>query len=368
MAFTKRLCLFIIIIGLCATTYKELELIYSLVSTMKYFLQFCYILSSGILIDVATMGFEELPFFISKCSEITAEEFFHMEISFFISKFKEFKKENVMKKADDNPILILGYTLLPFFIFVLNEWLRYVVKVSRPHVKVFQDPLSIKTAVSESVRANIHRIETDLIVSESNLIDELQINGYLHEYELTSLKKRNRTDQAHFFAQRLEVMDDESFLEVVDILNKCSFVHIASALKSSYNLAKCEPQLQSETQHLFCPICRLKREVDIKELRSDLKKEDLLPFKLYRDINEVCSPTGHQDELWKELFYHFKSCGQRSVETRFLTTLNTPKHRGLYKCFQRNFPTHFECGCNTPYLFRALHFYFSTIFCENDLP
>lgn len=222
--------------------------------------------------------------------------------------------------------------------------------------------------MSESVRANIHRIETDLIVSESNLIDELQINGYLHEYELTSLKKRNRTDQAHFFAQRLEVMDDESFLEVVDILNKCSFVHIASALKSSYNLAKCEPQLQSETQHLFCPICRLKREVDIKELRSDLKKEDLLPFKLYRDINEVCSPTGHQDELWKELFCHFKSCGQRSVETRFLTMLNTPKHRGLYKCFQRNFPTHFECGCNTPYLFRALHFYFSTIFCENASP
>lgn len=27
MAFTKRLCLFIIIIGLCATTYKELELV-----------------------------------------------------------------------------------------------------------------------------------------------------------------------------------------------------------------------------------------------------------------------------------------------------------------------------------------------------
>lgn len=78
---------------------------------MKYFLQFCYILSSGISIDVATMGFEELPFFISKCSEITAEEFFHMAISFFISKFKEFKEENEMKKADDNPILILGFTI-----------------------------------------------------------------------------------------------------------------------------------------------------------------------------------------------------------------------------------------------------------------
>lgn len=69
--------------------------------------------------------------------------------------------------------------------------------------------------MSESVRANIHLIETDLIVSESNLIDELQINGYFSEDELKSSKKRNRTDQAHIFAQRLEVMDDESFIEVV---------------------------------------------------------------------------------------------------------------------------------------------------------
>lgn len=331
---------------------------------MKYFLQFCYILSSGISIDVATMGFEELPFFISKCSEITEEEFFHMIISFFISKFKEFKEENEMKKADDNPILILGFTLLLFFIFVLNdrEWLRYVVKVSRPHVKVFQDPLRIKTAVSESVRANIHLIETDLIVSESNLIDELQINGYFSEDELKSSKKRNRTDQAHIFAQRLEVMDDESFIEVVQILEKCCFGHIASALKSSYNVAKCEVKLQSETQHLFCPICRLKRDVDIKELRSDLKKEDLLPSKLYGDINELLALKGHQDELWKELFYHCKSCGQRSVETRFLKMLNTPKHRGLYKCFQRNFPTHFKCGCDTPFLFRALPFYYVYVY------
>lgn len=222
--------------------------------------------------------------------------------------------------------------------------------------------------MSESVRENIHLIETDLIVSESNLIDELQINGYLCEDELKSLKKRSRTDQAHIFAQKLEVMDDESFLEVVDILKKCSFEHIASALKSSYNVSKCEAKLQSETQHLFCPICRLKSEVDIKELRSDLKKEDLLPFKLYRDINEFCAPKGHQDEFWKELFYHFKTCGQRSVETRFLKMLNTPKFRGLYKCFQQSSPTHFECGCNKPYFFRALHSYFSQIFCENASP
>lgn len=213
--------------------------------------------------------------------------------------------------------------------------------------------------MSESVRANIHLIETDLIVSESNLIDELQINKYLSEDDLESLKKRNRTDQAHSFAQRLENMDDESFIEVVQILEKCGFRHIASELTSSHNVAKCEPKLQSETHHLFCPICRLKSEVDIKELRSDLKKEDLLPSKLYRDINELCAPKGHQDELWKELFYHFKSCGQCFVETRFVEILNTPKHRGLYKCFQLNLPTNFECGCDKPYLLRVLFEMFS---------
>lgn len=227
------------------------------------------------------------------------------------------------------------------------------------------DPLHIKTAVSESVRENIHLIETDIIVSDSNLIDELQVNGYMFEDEVKSLKERTRTDQAHIFAQMLEAMDDESFLEVVDILKKCSFDHIASALTSSYNVAKCEPNLQSEKQHLFCPICRLKSEVDIKELRSDLKKEDLLPSKLYRDINELFATKGHQDELWKELFYHFKSCGQRSVETRFVEILNTPNHRGLYKCFQQNLPTNFECGCDKPYLLRVLLYYFSRCFSED---
>lgn len=297
-------------------------------------------------IAIGLMGFEVVPFIIFKYHKVTSLEF-----------HRKFKGEN-----DYHHILILGFTLQLFFIFVLNEWLPYVVKVCRPHVKVFQDLLSIKTAVSESVRANIHLIETDLIVSESNLIDELQINGYFSEDELKSLKKRNRTDQAHIFAQRLEVMDNESFIEVVQILEKCCFGHIVSALTSSYNVAKCEPKLQAETQHLFCPICRLKSEVDIKELRSDLKKEDLLPFKLYRDINELFATKGHQDELWKELFYHFQSCGQCSVETRFVEILNTPKHRGLYKCFQLNLPTNFECGCDKPYLLRVLLYYFSRCF------
>lgn len=92
------------------------------------------------------------------------------------------------------------------------------------------DPLSIKTAVSESVRQIIHLIETDVIVSDSNLIDELQVNGYLSEDEVKFLKERTRTDQAHIFTQMLEAMDDDSFLEVVDILKKCSFEHIPSAL------------------------------------------------------------------------------------------------------------------------------------------
>lgn len=50
MEFTKRICLFIIIIGLCASTYKQFELIHSFISTMESILQFCYIVSAVILI------------------------------------------------------------------------------------------------------------------------------------------------------------------------------------------------------------------------------------------------------------------------------------------------------------------------------
>lgn len=203
------------------------------------------------------------------------------------------------------------------------------------------------------MRQNIHLIENDLVVSESSLLDELQINGYISEEDAKTLKDRNRTDQAHIFAQMLEVMDDESFFDVVRILKECSFEHIASALKLSYSVFKYEAAyIPSEEKHSICPICRLKREVDIKEMRSDLKKEDLLSYKLYRDINECCSPKGQQDRLWKDLFYYLRFCRQIYVETRFVKMLNTPKHRGLFQCFQQNYPTHFKCVCHKQFFFR----------------
>lgn len=202
------------------------------------------------------------------------------------------------------------------------------------------------------MRQNIHLIEKDLIVYQSNLIDELQVKEYISEEEAKTLKGRNRTDQAHMFAQMLEVMDDESFLDVVRILKECSFDHVALELEKCYNASNYKANISSEKQYSICPICRLKREVDIKEMRSDLKKEDLLSYKLYRDINECCAPKGQQDRLWKDLFYYLRFCRQISVETRFVKMLNTQKHKGLFLCFQQNYPTHFKCVCHKQFFFR----------------
>lgn len=242
--------------------------------------------------------------------------------------------------------LVLAF-LIVAWLHISKQYINRDCKDSHKPVNVIQAQPNINTTISESVRQNIHLIENDLVVSESSLLDELQINGYISEEDAKTLKDRNRTDQAHIFAQMLEVMDDESFFDVVRILKECSFEHIASALKLSYSVFKYEAAyIPSEEKHSICPICRLKREVDIKEMRSDLKKEDLLSYKLYRDINEFCVPKGSQDGLWKSLLDNLKSCGQSDVETRFIKMLNTPKHRGLFECFQQNYPTRFECCCH----------------------
>lgn len=203
---------------------------------------------------------------------------------------------------------------------------------------------NIKTVVSESVRQNIQLIESDLIVSESNLVDELQTNAYLSEEETKTMKLRNRSDQAHLFAENLELLDDGNFLRVLDILRRCSFGHIACSLKASYEYFKTTKAL-AVTSHLICPICRLRYEVDIKDLRCELKKEELLPFSLYIDINDCQARRGHQDYLWKKLFSHLKSLKDESVENKFITIFDTPRHQGLYDCFLKKFPTHFECFC-----------------------
>lgn len=225
----------------------------------------------------------------------------------------------------------LSFAFLSFFSFLL-----FVLEKSPKN--------NNKNAVSESVRRNIQLIESDLIVSESNLVDELQTNAYLSEEETKTMKLRNRPDQAHLFAEILELLDDGNFLRVLDILRRCSFGHIACSLKASYEYFKTTKALVVAS-HLICPICRLRCEVDIKDVRCELKKEELLPFSLYIDINDCQSRRGHQDYLWKKLLSHLKSLKDESVENKFITILNTPRHQGLYDCFLKKFPTHFDCFC-----------------------
>lgn len=201
-----------------------------------------------------------------------------------------------------------------------------------------------KNAVSESVRQNIQLIESDLMVSESNLVDELQNNAYLSEEEAKTMKLRNRSDQAHLFAEILEVMDERNFFRIVDMLKRCSFEHIACSLQSSYEDLRMT-QVLAITSHTICPICRLRYEVDIKDLRCGLKKEELLPFSLYIEINGCQAQRGQQDNLWKKLLSHLKSLKNESVENKFIKIFDTPRHQGLHESFLQKFPTHFECFC-----------------------
>lgn len=180
-------------------------------------------------------------------------------------------------------------------------------------------------------------IRIQLIESESNLVDELQTNAYLSEEETKTMKLRNRSDQAHLFAEILELLDDGNFLRVLDILRRYSFGHIACSLKASYEYFKTTKALVVAS-HLICPICRLRCDVDIKDLRCDLKKEKLLPRRLYIEINSCQARRGHQDYLWKELLSHLKSLKNESVENTFIKIFDTPRHQGLYECILTKFP------------------------------
>lgn len=142
------------------------------------------------------------------------------------------------------------------------------------------------------------------------------------------MKLRNRSDQAHLFAEILELLDDGNFLRVLDILRRYSFGHIACSLKASYKYFKTTKALVVAS-HLICPICRLRCDVDIKDLRCDLKKEKLLPRRLYIEINSCQARRGHQDYLWEELLSHLKSLKNESVENTFINIFDTPRHQGL---------------------------------------
>lgn len=182
------------------------------------------------------------------------------------------------------------------------------------------------------------------MVADSNLVDELQSNAFLSEEDANKMKSRNRSDQAHLFAENLVVLDYRNFHRVLDMLKKCSFEHIACSLKTSYENVRMNKNFDI-TCHPICPICRLRYEVDIKGLRCELIKEELLPYSLYIDINGCLDGKGHQYCLWKRLLEHLKSFESESVENKFIKIFDTPRHQGLYKCFTQKFPTHFECSC-----------------------
>lgn len=209
---------------------------------------------------------------------------------------------------------------------------------------ICQEKTNNKNAVTESVRQNIHLIESDLMVADSNLVDELQTNAFLSEEDANKMKSRNRSDQAHLFAENLVVLDYRNFHRVLDMLKKCSFEHIACSLKTSYENVRMN-KIFDITCHPICPICRLRYEVDIKGLRCELIKEELLPYSLYIDISGCLDGKGHQYCLWKRLLKHLKSFESESVENKFIKIFDTPRHQGLYKCFKQKFPTHFECSC-----------------------
>lgn len=196
--------------------------------------------------------------------------------------------------------------------------------------------------IKESVRQNVHLIENDLMLCESNLIDYL--GDYFDEEELNDMRQRTRSDQAHLFIERLEKTDVEHFNRILEILRRCSYPHIAKALDSSFRKEKTH-HINPEKK-IQCAICRMQNEVDIKELRCDLKFMNLLPDVLYSDINASRDRKGHQRDLWRALFCHLESFKDESVEEKFVTSLNTPRHKALYNSMRSYFPTYFKCFCN----------------------
>lgn len=245
--------------------------------------------------------------------------------------------------------------LMSFHMFFLILYIRRQIQKMKEITERWQHIIDIisqgkntpnnnTNAVSESVRQNIQLIESDLMVSESNIVDELQTYEYLTEEAAKTMKLRNRSDQAHLFAEILEVTDENNFLRIVDILKRCSFKHIADSLQSSYEDVR-KTQVLAITSLPMCPICRLKYQVDIKDLRCELKKEELLPFSLYVDINSCLAGKGQQNYLWKKLLSHLRHFESESVENKFIKMFDTPRHQGLYECFMQKFPTHFECSC-----------------------
>lgn len=199
--------------------------------------------------------------------------------------------------------------------------------------------IGLNTAVSNAVKENIKLIENDLKVKESSLLDEMQ--GYLTEGEVDKITKSSRKDQAHYFAAIIEEYDDSTFLSVLDILNKSSFGHISSELKKSF-----EKHLPTQIPNSVCVICRIQSEVDIKSLRCELIKEELLSKKLKDLINDCKTSKGHQSVLWKELFFNLKSMQPKEkFAEKFRNIFKEANHRGIYSYLSTHGLPSYDCTC-----------------------
>lgn len=139
------------------------------------------------------------------------------------------KKESDLQSCATNPELatMIKRQLIISTFLTLGKLVKYLLSIGcfqqnvRIYVNIYtkditcQEKTNNNDAVSESVRQNIKLIESDLMVCESNLVDELQINAYLFEEETKTMKLSNRSDQAHHFAEILEVMNERNFLRIV---------------------------------------------------------------------------------------------------------------------------------------------------------
>ena len=199
-----------------------------------------------------------------------------------------------------------------------------------------------KSPIREAVRKNIELIENDLSVSDSNLLDDLRINEHYCEEDCEKMKKCSRKDQAHFFAERIQKYDGQSFGEILNLLTKNKFQHIASALYASYR-----DFLQKEATISRCPICRIKSDVNIKDIRAKLYGNELLNDKIYHNINCCTTSEGHQAFLWEELFFHMKRLRNRTETIKkFVKCFNQGKYASLFRYLSENQPTDFDCTCN----------------------
>lgn len=331
MDFTKRLCHFLIILGLCAMVFIGYKLIQPFISTMDYILQFVFLVSALILIcckDTSNKNTE---------NHSTREAPSAVQNTTVTQRQNNREKENLTAKPKHTSLAIP--TAKVNGTKRLTRFQRDFLSTAPGKLRN-RGNIGSKTAVSEAVRENIKLIENDLKVKESSLLDEMQ--GYLTEGEVDKITNSSRKDQAHYFAAIIEEYDDSTFLSVLDILNKSSFGHISSELKKSF-----DKHLPTQLPSSFCVICRIQSEVDIKSLRCELIKEELLSKNLKDMINDCKTSKGHQNILWQELFFHLKSMQpKQKIAEKFISIFKNASHGSISSYLSNHGLTCYDCTCH----------------------